>query len=107
MPTPEPAVCHAQVTAGPGGTMTDDVGVITGDLTHRTTRQADNQVDIQIQYTGADEWYTLTGSPVAAPDSGLEDFHERVLTTVEHGEEAVAPNWTRQRRLGRTAGLPR
>ncbi|MFI6690091.1 hypothetical protein [Streptomyces sp. NPDC050485] len=67
MPAPEPAVCDDQVTAGPGGAMTDDVGVITGDLTIRTTRLPNNLVDIAIQYTGADEWYTLTGSPVPSP----------------------------------------
>ncbi|MFD7015373.1 hypothetical protein [Streptomyces sp. NPDC059928] len=91
MTAPEPAVCDDQVTAGPGGVMTDDVGVITGDLTVRTTRLASNQVGVQVEYTGADEWYMLTGSPVAVRDGGLEEYHERVLAAVEHGEEAVAP----------------
>ncbi|MFB7747080.1 hypothetical protein [Streptomyces sp. NPDC056132] len=67
MPAPEPAVCDDQVVAGPGGAMTDEVGVITGDLTVRTTRQTDHHVVVTIQYTGADEWYTLTGSPVLFP----------------------------------------
>ncbi|MGW1867768.1 hypothetical protein ACWCPS_19650 [Streptomyces mauvecolor] len=91
MPTPEPAVCDDQVAAGPGGAMTDDVGVITGDLTIQTSRRADNLVHIAIQYTGADEWYTLTGCPVSVPDGELEEYHERVRTAVEHGEGAVAP----------------
>lgn len=91
MPTPEPAVCDGQVTAGPGGAMTDDVGVITGDLTVQTTRLANHLVAILVQYTGADEWYTLTGSPVAVPDGGLKEFHERVLAAVEHGGQATAP----------------
>ncbi|KOU36481.1 hypothetical protein ADK54_33265 [Streptomyces sp. WM6378] len=91
MPAPEPAVCDDQVTAGPGGAMTDQVGVITGDLTIHTTRRADHLVAIAIQYTGADEWYALTGSPVAVPDGELEAYHERVLGAVEHGAEAVAP----------------
>ncbi|MFD7165407.1 hypothetical protein [Streptomyces violascens] len=88
MPTPEPAVCDDQITAGPGGAMTDDVGVITGDLTIQTARRSDNLVHVAIQYTGADEWYTLTGS---VPDGEIEQYHERVRTAVEHGEGAVAP----------------
>ncbi|PJM98001.1 hypothetical protein CG740_38165 [Streptomyces sp. CB01201] len=91
MQTPEPAVCDDQVVAGPGGAMTDEVGVITGDLTIRTTRQADHHVVVTIQYTGADEWYTLTGSPVAVPDGQIEDYHHRVLDAVEAGAQAVAP----------------
>ncbi|MFE9558393.1 hypothetical protein ACFYMW_36170 [Streptomyces sp. NPDC006692] len=91
MPTPEPAVCDDQVTAGPGGAMTDEVGVITGDLTIQTTRRPDQLVAVAIQYTGADEWYTLTGSPTHVPDGELENYHERVLECVKHGGEAVAP----------------
>lgn len=91
MPTPEPAVCDDQVTAGPGGAMTNQVGVITGDLTIQTTRRANNLVHVAIQYTGADEWYTLTGSPTTVPDGELEQYHERVRAAVEHGEGAVAP----------------
>ncbi|MFE3187145.1 hypothetical protein ACFXKR_40870 [Streptomyces violascens] len=72
--------------------MTDEAGVITSDLTIQTTRLANNLVGIQVQYTGADGWYTLTGSPVTVPDGALEAFHERVLSAVEHGEEAVAPH---------------
>ncbi|MFI5706062.1 hypothetical protein ACIA78_39240 [Streptomyces xanthochromogenes] len=55
MPTPEPTICDDQVAAGPGGTMTDGVGIITGDLTVRTTRQADHRVAVAVQYTAADE----------------------------------------------------
>ncbi|WP_329460981.1 hypothetical protein [Streptomyces sp. NBC_01431] len=91
MPIPEPAVCDDQVSAGPGGAMTDDVGVITGDLTVRTTRQADNRVAIAVQYSGADEWYTLTGSPAVVPDGELEEYHHRLLDAIEAGAEAIAP----------------
>ncbi|MEU6053153.1 hypothetical protein ABZ829_22310 [Streptomyces xanthochromogenes] len=91
MPAPEPTICDDQVVAGPGGAMTDEVGVITGDLTVRTTRQADHRVAVAVQYTGADEWYTLTGSPITVPDGQLEDYHHRVLDAVEAGAEAEAP----------------
>ncbi|GAA3026579.1 hypothetical protein [Streptosporangium longisporum] len=43
--------------------MTDEAGVITGDLTAAITIVGD-QVQVQVQYTGAEEWYALTGTPV-------------------------------------------
>lgn len=49
------------ITAGPGGVMTDEVGVITGDLTLRTELDAQGQVTLRVQYREADEWYVVTG----------------------------------------------
>nr|WP_019070619.1 hypothetical protein [Streptomyces hokutonensis] len=89
MHIPEPPAYEGQVTAGPGGAMTDDVGAITGDLTVRTVRRTDHLVAVTVQYTGADEWYALTGSPVAVPDGALESFHSAVLAAVERGGGAV------------------
>ncbi|MFE5586982.1 hypothetical protein [Kitasatospora sp. NPDC056531] len=91
MPEQEPAVCEDEVTAGPGGAMTVEVGVITGDLTVRTIRRTDGLTDIAVQYTGADEWYTLEGSPATVPDGELENYHHRVLDAIERGREAEAP----------------
>ena len=48
------------ITAGPGGVMTDEVGVVTGDLTLRT-ELADRQAILRVQYQEAEEWYTVTG----------------------------------------------
>lgn len=53
----------AHVKAGPGGVMTDEVGVITGDVTLTTEPGPDGMVQVRIQYTGAEERYTLAGSP--------------------------------------------
>ncbi|WP_237550184.1 hypothetical protein [Streptomyces sp. SID1034] len=53
MPTPEPTICDDQIAADPGSAMTDEVGIITDDLTVRTTRQADHHV--AVQYTAADK----------------------------------------------------
>ncbi|GAA4679492.1 hypothetical protein Prum_044380 [Phytohabitans rumicis] len=55
------------ITAGPGGVMTDEVGVVTGDLTLRT-ELVDGQVTLRVQYKDADEWYTVTGgrAPLAS-----------------------------------------
>ncbi|MGW0431838.1 hypothetical protein ACWDV4_04725 [Micromonospora sp. NPDC003197] len=65
----------ADITAGPGGVMTDEVGVITGDLTLRTEYEA-GQVTLHIQYKDADEWYVVTGgrAPLADPAS-LDAVH--------------------------------
>lgn len=81
-----------EVTAGPGGAMTDDVGVITGDLTLATTLRTDGHADITVQYTGADEWYTLTGSPAPLPPGGLTALHTQILDRVRRGGAAEAPH---------------
>ncbi|GAA2289081.1 hypothetical protein GCM10010145_69160 [Streptomyces ruber] len=81
-----------RVTAGPGGAMTDEVGVITGDLTLATTLHPDGQAAAAVQYTGADEWYTLTGSPTPLPHhSDLQQLHDAVLAAIRAGGGAQAP----------------
>ncbi|MFI7008241.1 hypothetical protein [Streptomyces sp. NPDC050145] len=78
------------LAAGPGGAMTDEVGVITGDVTLATVPAADGTARVEIQYTDADEWYTLTGSPVPVPPDGLAALHERLVARVESGGAARA-----------------
>ncbi|MFJ2722673.1 hypothetical protein [Streptomyces sp. NPDC087437] len=80
-----------EVKAGPGGAMTDEVGVITGDLTIATSLLPDGRASIAIQYTKADEWYTLTGSPTPMPPEGMAALHEQVLEQVRRGGGAEAP----------------
>ncbi|MFD7341144.1 hypothetical protein ACFV98_34930 [Streptomyces violascens] len=80
-----------RVTAGPGGAMTDEVGVITGDLTLTTSVGEDDLARFAIQYTEADEWYTLTGSPRPLPPDGLEALHTRTLEAIRAGGAAEAP----------------
>ncbi|MFE6912165.1 hypothetical protein [Streptomyces erythrochromogenes] len=78
------------VLAGPGGAMTDEVGVITGPLTLRTTATADGLVRFDVQYEDADEWYTLTGSP--RPHHGAPaSLHTAALTAIRTGGAAEAP----------------
>ncbi|MEU8461016.1 hypothetical protein [Streptomyces sp. NPDC029003] len=78
-----------EVPAGPGGAMTDEVGVITGPLTLRTTAGPDGKVGFEVQYTDADEWYTLTGSPVAHGDPHA--LHRAALAAIRAGGGAQAP----------------
>lgn len=55
-----PRVLHADLTNNAGGVMTDEVGVVTGDLVLRTGMTADGAVELHVQYRGASEWYAVT-----------------------------------------------
>ncbi|MFI5673016.1 hypothetical protein [Streptomyces sp. NPDC051704] len=80
-----------EVLAGPGGAMTDEVGVITGPLTLRTTALPDGRlVRIEVQYKDAEEWYALTGSPVAHHGDPAA-VHAAALAAVRAGHAAEAP----------------
>ena len=59
------------ILAPPGGVMTDEVGVVTGDLTLETTvvsAGADCVVSLRVQYKGADEWYKVTDAEIKVDD---------------------------------------
>jgi hypothetical protein len=58
----------ADITAGPGGVMTDEVGVVTGDLTLRTEVDDGGNVVVRVQYKDAAEWYTVTGAKAHLAD---------------------------------------
>ncbi|WP_410814731.1 hypothetical protein [Micromonospora sp. 067-2] len=65
----------ADIVPGPGGVMTDEVGVVTGELTLRT-EYADGRVTLRVQYKDADEWYVVTGGTVGLADpAGLDAVH--------------------------------
>ncbi|MFD6638468.1 hypothetical protein ACFWDN_21910 [Micromonospora chalcea] len=70
-----PADRTTDIVPGPGGVMTDEVGVVTGDLTLRT-EHADGRVTLRVQYKDADEWYAVTGgsAPLADP-AALDAVH--------------------------------
>lgn len=50
------------VLAPYGGVMTDEVGVISGELELRSTHSEDASVTVLIRYVGALDWYTVTGT---------------------------------------------
>ncbi|MFC0503963.1 hypothetical protein [Micromonospora costi] len=65
----------ADIVPGPGGVMTDEVGVVTGELTLRS-EYVDGQVRLTVQYKDADEWYAVTGGRAALADpAGLDAVH--------------------------------
>jgi hypothetical protein len=47
--------------SSPDGAMTNEVGVISGDLELRTTCGDDGTLSLDITYVGAAEWYTVVG----------------------------------------------
>ncbi len=68
------------ITAGPGGVMTDEVGVITGDLTLRTEVDDRGGVIQRIQYKDADEWYVVTGSRTnLTDDRDIDAIHAQAV----------------------------
>jgi len=68
---------RSDITAGPGGVMTDEVGVVTGDLTLRTDLAPDGTARLWVQYQEADEWYAVTGGRTTLRDpADLPALHE-------------------------------
>ncbi|WP_436525625.1 hypothetical protein [Actinoplanes sp. HUAS TT8] len=63
------------IVPGPGGVMTDEVGVVTGDLTLRT-ELAGKDLILRVQYKDAEEWYTVTGGKTTLADpADLDAVH--------------------------------
>ncbi len=64
------------ITAGPGGVMTVEVGVITGELTLRTELSGGGDVTVRAQYKDADEWYGVQGATAHLADpADLDAVH--------------------------------
>ncbi|MDP9868633.1 MULTISPECIES: hypothetical protein [Streptosporangium] len=42
---------------------------------------------MQVQYTGAEEWYTLQGSPIPLAGHSIEQLHQVVLHAAAHGAD--------------------
>ena len=88
---PPPAELISSFTSSTGGVLTDEVGAITGDL-ELLTRPTDSGIETEVRYAGANDLYTVTGSPVPTTDTH-DKAHEAILqrlTTpgkIEHGNE--------------------
>jgi hypothetical protein len=66
----------------PDGVMTNEVGVITGDLELRTTCASDGALTLAIRYAGADEWYTIKGGDYRLHDGRDHVVVHRLLVTI-------------------------
>ena len=85
-----------------GGVMTKEVGAVTGDL-EVATRPRPGGIEVVVRYAGAEEWYTVEGSPIKPHNAGrlspseLHELHESVVShlatpgvIVEGNEEATS-----------------
>lgn len=90
---PEPAETPAggdsrttDIVPGPGGVMTDEVGVVTGELTLRSELSG-TDVTVRVQYKDADEWYAVTGGhlTLAAP-ADLDAVHALAVALLNRPE---------------------
>ncbi len=79
--------CTSNFTAGPGGVMTDEVGVVTGGLTLQTTVDDAGAIEQLVQYQQADEWYHVTGAPTHLPAGGnIDTVHSAALDRMIRGQ---------------------
>ena len=76
----------AAIVPGPGGVMTDEVGVVTGEL-ELETALADGQVVLRVRYKDADEWYAVTGAHAPlAEAAALDAVHTLALALLNRPE---------------------
>ncbi len=74
------------ITAGQGGVMTDEEGVVTGDLTLRTELSG-GEVTVRVQYKDAEEWYAVTGAKATLKDpADLDAVHSVVVGILNRPE---------------------
>jgi hypothetical protein len=59
--------------------MTDEVGVVTGDLTLETQVSPDCVVSLRVQYKDADEWYKVTDAEIKVDDPAEVAAAEQAL----------------------------
>lgn len=68
--------------ATPDGVMTNEVGVVTGELELHTTCADDGSLILAIRYAGADEWYTVQGQDYHLHDARDHELVHRLLVNV-------------------------
>ncbi|MFI1866004.1 hypothetical protein [Streptomyces jumonjinensis] len=80
------------VYSGRGGVLTDEVGALTGDLTVHTTWAGD-EARVAVQYSGASDWFTMSGSPTpCASEDDSRALHQAVVQAVQKGGGATVPS---------------
>ncbi len=67
--------------------MTDEVGVVTGDLELRTDLADDGKLRALVRYEGAEEWYAVTGASCQLADPrDHEPVHQLLLGLLHRPE---------------------
>lgn len=64
------------------GVMTEEVGVISGELELRTSCDEEGNLSLRITYVGAEEWYTLPGKGYRLHDVRDHEVVHRLLVSV-------------------------
>lgn len=85
---------RSTITSTTGGVMCREVGAITGEL-EISTRRVEEGLEASVRYAGADEWYTVEGSPLPLGDSEkrkLDDLHALVVKRLTTPGEVVDGN---------------
>ncbi|MEU2660097.1 hypothetical protein ACFWIN_33745 [Streptomyces sp. NPDC127049] len=81
----------AGVYTGRGGVLTVEGGIVTGDLTVHTTF-VDGEARVAVQYSGASDWFTMSGSPVpCSSEEESRELHDAVVEAVREGHGATVP----------------
>ncbi|WP_042424884.1 hypothetical protein [Streptacidiphilus anmyonensis] len=76
------------IFSGHGGVQTEEGDVLQGELTVHTTWSS-GQAGITVRYVGAEDWYTLQGSPLPAGDEETaRSLHRAAVKTVQRGRGA-------------------
>jgi hypothetical protein len=74
------------IVALPGGVMTDEVGVVTGELTLQSELSKGTYV-LRVQYKGAAEWYQVTGTKTTLRAKGdLDAMHAQAVALLHRPE---------------------
>jgi hypothetical protein len=80
-----PNETRSTVASTTGGVMTEEVGAVTGELEVATRPLPARGIEVTVRYAGADEWYSVEGSPIELgkvgdlPPSKLRELHERLV----------------------------
>jgi hypothetical protein len=77
-------------TSTTGGVMTEEAGAVTGELELLCKPETDG-LHVAVRYAGADEWYTVSGSPVQI-QGNPDDAMGRVLGHLSMPEPVVDRN---------------
>ena len=83
---PDDANSRSSDVNAPGGVMTDEAGVITGELTLRSELSG-GTVTLRVQYKDAAEWYAVTNGSVPVHDpADLAAVHATAVAVLHRPE---------------------
>ena len=83
---PDDAHSRSSDVNAPGGVMTDEAGVITGELTLRSELSGAT-VTLRVQYKDAEEWYAVTDGTATLKDpADLDAVHALAVALLQRPE---------------------